>query len=308
MIMVSGGVAGVVSRTATAPFDRLKTLMQAERPGCTKNKTIKGGLTNIYRKGGWQAFFRGNGTNVVKIAPESAMKFYFFARFKRMLVDANPDDDANAAAAAGGAAGDPLHVWELFVAGAMSGMCSQTLIYPMEIVKTRLAVSDPGTYTGVWDCLAKISREEGAKAIFRGLVPSICGVIPYSSVEMGMFFSLRDWYALKHPEKDLSAFVLVGFGSVSSFCGQIVAYPLQLTRTKLQSMGLHGRPMYRGMTHVLTDTFQRAGVAGLYRGILPNFVKSIPAISLSYVVYENVLGVLRQVSRSAGGRGGTLIC
>lgn len=40
------------------------------------------------------------------------------------------------------------------------------------------------------------------------------------------------------------------------------------------------------MRGVFRDIVQREGVLGLYRGITPNFIKVIPAVSISYVVYE----------------------
>ena len=48
------------------------------------------------------------------------------------------------------------------------------------------------------------------------------------------------------------------------------------------------------MTSVFKKIIQQEGLPGLYRGITPNFVKVLPAVSISYLVYElvsNKLGV-----------------
>ena len=82
----AGAAAGAVSRTATAPMDRLKVLLQAGPTGGSftvrmatgPESTILGGLRTIYGEGGMWAFFRGNGTNVLKIMPESAVKFFAY--------------------------------------------------------------------------------------------------------------------------------------------------------------------------------------------------------------------------------------
>ena len=74
----------------------------------------------------------------------------------------------------------------------------------------------------------------------------------------------------------LQAMVVLGMGSCSSFCGQIMAYPLQLIRTKLQSSGLPGRPVYTGVTDVVKQVWEQGGPRGFYRGIVPNFMKGIP--------------------------------
>jgi solute carrier family 25 (mitochondrial phosphate transporter), member 23/24/25/41 len=137
-VLIAGGVAGAVSRTATAPMDRLKVLLQAGAGGAKEPSGIISGLRGIYAEGGWTAFFRGNGTNVLKIMPESAVKFYAFEYIRNTI------------------ARDPNHTTavERFSAGALAGVISQTCIYPLEVCKTRLSVVPTGTYK----CVQRIIR------------------------------------------------------------------------------------------------------------------------------------------------------
>ncbi|XP_060037527.1 mitochondrial adenyl nucleotide antiporter SLC25A23 isoform X5 [Erinaceus europaeus] len=72
--LVAGAVAGAVSRTGTAPLDRLKVLMQVHASK-TNRLNMWGGLRSMVLEGGVRALWRGNGINVLKIAPESAIKF-----------------------------------------------------------------------------------------------------------------------------------------------------------------------------------------------------------------------------------------
>ena len=67
--LFSGAVAGVVSRSATAPIDRLRLLLQAAAPG-TPSASMGETVSKIIKEGGMKAFFRGNGVNCLKIAPE----------------------------------------------------------------------------------------------------------------------------------------------------------------------------------------------------------------------------------------------
>ncbi|CAM9466293.1 unnamed protein product, partial [Choristocarpus tenellus] len=78
---VAGGIAGAVSRTSTAPFDRLKILLQS---GKTQG-TIVEGMTRIYKREGMRAFWNGNGANVIKIMPESAIRFLGYELFKNAI-------------------------------------------------------------------------------------------------------------------------------------------------------------------------------------------------------------------------------
>lgn len=74
--LIAGGIAGAASRTCTAPFDRLKTVMQAL--GSRKQIEILGGFKYMLEEGGVSSLWRGNGMNVIKIAPEVALKFTFY--------------------------------------------------------------------------------------------------------------------------------------------------------------------------------------------------------------------------------------
>jgi Mitochondrial carrier protein len=65
-------------------------------------------------------------------------------------------------------------------------------------------------------------------------------------------------------------------------------YPLNLVRTRLQASGSSGHPqVYTGMWDVAGKTYAKEGVRGFYRGLLPTLAKVVPAVSISYVVYEH---------------------
>ena len=76
-------------------------------------------------------------------------------------------------------------------------------------------------------------------------------------------------------------------GATSSICGQIVSYPLARVRTLLQVQGLPGYEIkHNGMIDCFKNTISTEGIKGLYKGIIPNFMKSVPAIAISYAVFE----------------------
>lgn len=158
-ILFAGAVAGTVSRTATAPMDRVKVIMQVDSVG--KYNGILDAVRKIYAEGaalpgreqyaiqpwrrrlsGCMTFYRGNGTNCIKIAPESAIKFYAYEAFKGHICQ-DPDS---------------VQVHERFAAGGLAGMVAQACIYPMEICKTRLAVAPRGMYKVRIEAMALANR------------------------------------------------------------------------------------------------------------------------------------------------------
>ncbi|XP_057289624.1 mitochondrial adenyl nucleotide antiporter SLC25A24-B-like [Hydractinia symbiolongicarpus] len=272
--LVSGGVAGVVSRSCTAPLDRLKVLLQVHSDS-KGDWGIRQGFQKMLSEGGFRSLWRGNMVNCIKIAPESAIKFFAYEHTKKLF---NSGDTKQ------------LRVYERFIAGSAAGICSQTSIYPMEVLKTRLALGKTGQYSGLVDCARKVFKQDGVRVFYRGLTPGLIGVIPYAGIDLCVYETLKVKWLNRHIEKtDPGVLVLLFCGTVSSTCGQLASYPLALIRTKLQAQTTD--PNFRGLrANGMRDMFklivEENGYLGLYRGLLPNFLKVAPAVSISYVVYE----------------------
>lgn len=176
--LIAGGVAGAASRTATAPLDRLKVKLQVQ----TARASILPAVKDIWKEGRFLGFFRGNGINIVKVAPESAVKFYTYELLKNFIGDSKGQNQADI-----GASGR-------LVAGGLAGAVAQTAIYPMDLVKTRLqtCVSDCGKAPNLGKLSKEIWVQEGPRAFYRGLVPSLLGIIPYAGIDLAAYETLKD--------------------------------------------------------------------------------------------------------------------
>eukprot|EP00899_Mesostigma_viride_P027305 jgi/Mesvir1/775/Mv17374-RA.1 len=294
--LLAGGVAGGVSRVATAPLDRIKVILQAgtHAPAKTPSLLSTSGPSlasapppprpsipalarHIYRTEGVAAFFRGNGANCIKIVPESAVKFLAYDSLKH-LVSQDPDRP--------GPAGR-------FIAGAAAGMISQGAVYPLEVAKTRLALAPAGMYRGIGGCLAAMWRAEGPRSLYRGLLPSMLGIIPYAGTDLAVYNTLRDAWVARHAHAGEApgAWTIFACGAISSTCGQLVSYPLQVVRTRLQMQGLNADKSSSssgGFLSLGRSIVRQEGVLGLYRGLGANFVKTIPSVGISYALFETV--------------------
>lgn len=172
--LLAGGIAGAVSRTSTAPFDRLKVYLIT-----TTKKTNMSGLPALYsamhkiyvQGGGVKAFWVGNGLNIVKIFPESAIKFLSYETAKRVFAK-HWDKVADQTDISG---------TSRFIAGGVGGITSQFVIYPVETVKTRMMSSASQTAKATILQTAKdIYLKAGPSAFYRGLPAGLFGVFPYS--------------------------------------------------------------------------------------------------------------------------------
>ncbi|XP_072521915.1 calcium-binding mitochondrial carrier protein SCaMC-2-B isoform X1 [Salminus brasiliensis] len=272
--LVAGGGAGAVSRTCTAPLDRLKVLMQVHASR-SNTMCIAGGFSQMIREGGIRSLWRGNGMNVLKIAPESAIKFMAYEQIKRLI----------------GSNQETLGILERLVAGSLAGAIAQSSIYPMEVLKTRLALGRTGQYTGIVGCAKHILQKEGMAAFYKGYIPNMLGIIPYAGIDLAVYETLKNSWLQRYAtdSADPGVFVLLACGTMSSTCGQLASYPLALVRTRMQAQAaaMEGGPQMT-MSGLFRHIVRTEGAMGLYRGLAPNFMKVIPAVSISYVVYENL--------------------
>ncbi|KAG8011740.1 Calcium-binding mitochondrial carrier protein SCaMC-2-A [Nibea albiflora] len=258
--LVAGGGAGAVSRTCTAPLDRLKVMMQVYGSR-TNNMCIMSGLMQMIKEGGMRSLWRGNGVNIIKIAPESALKFMAYEQIKRLI----------------GSDKETLSILERFVAGSLAGVIAQSTIYPME----------------------QIFKREGLGAFYKGYIPNMLGIIPYAGIDLAVYETLKNNYLQQYGANstDPGVFVLLACGTVSSTCGQLASYPLALVRTRMQAQAATEGSQQVTMTGLFRQILQTEGPTGLYRGLAPNFLKVIPAVSISYVVYEHLKTQLGVTSR-----------
>jgi len=292
--LVAGGVAGAVSRTATAPLERLVAFLRCH--GGPMRLGVFASFKWLLKEGGIRGLWRGNGINVLKIPVESAMKFVAYDSLKRLIVNNDKDRD--------------LLLYERFLAGSLAGGITQTCIYPLEVIKTRLTLRHSGEYTGIFDCGKKLYRSAGWEVFYRGYIPNIVGILPYAGIDLIVYETLKRNYLDQLDKAGGSrdtgiwghghAIPLLCFGAFSSCVGQTATYPLAVVRTKLQNQaglnlnlpkeqsvgGLFGGP---GLFSYIMRT---EGIKGLYRGMVPNLIKVFPAVSISYYVYEKTRELL----------------
>nr|XP_016443854.1 PREDICTED: calcium-binding mitochondrial carrier protein SCaMC-2-B-like isoform X1 [Nicotiana tabacum] len=261
--LIAGGVAGAASRTATAPLDRLKVVLQVQ----TTRASIGPAVKNIWKEGGLLSFFRGNGLNVMKVAPESAIKFYTYEMLKNVIARTKGEEQGDI-----GASGR-------LVAGGLAGAVAQTAIYPMDLVKTRLQTHS--CEGGKVPNLGKLSKDiwvkEGSRAFYRGLIPSLLGIIPYAGIDLAAYETLKDLskiYILHDSEP--GPLVQLGCGTISGALGATCVYPLQVVRTRMQAQPTNADAAYKGMSDVFRRTLQHEGLRGFYKGLFPNLLKTRP--------------------------------
>ncbi|KAK4758540.1 hypothetical protein SAY87_019841 [Trapa incisa] len=284
--LVAGGVAGGVSRTAVAPLERLKILLQVQNPHSIKYNGTMQGLKYIWRTEGFKGLFKGNGTNCARIVPNSAVKFFSYEQASRGILwlyrQQSGKEDAQ------------LTPLLRLGAGACAGIIAMSATYPMDMVRGRLTVQtekSPRQYRGIFHALSTVLKEEGPRALYRGWLPSVIGVVPYVGLNFAVYESLKDWLIKSNAfglveDNELSVTTRLACGAVAGTFGQTVAYPLDVIRRRMQMVGWRDAssvvtgdgkgkaPLeYTGMVDAFRKTVRHEGFQALYKGLVPNSVK-----------------------------------
>ena len=147
------------------------------------------------------------------------------------------------------------------------------------------------------------SSPAGIRSFYRGLPMGLIGIFPYSAIDLSTFeylkkkLTARSARILNIPEDSPSTapgnVATAAIGAFSGAFGSSIVYPINLLRTRLQSQGtvIHP-PTYTGIQDVAVKTVRQEGWRGLFKGLTPNLLKVVPAVSITYVVYENSKRVL----------------
>ena len=161
---LTGGVSAAVSKTAVAPIERVKLLLQVQDASKTIEKKYTGIIdvfVRVPKEQGFAALWRGNLANVIRYFPTQALNFAFKDTYKNMFmkgVDKKRDP------------------WKFLFAnlasGGAAGATSLFFVYPLDFARTRLAadVGKKGSreFNGLVDCLVKITKSDGPIGLYRG--------------------------------------------------------------------------------------------------------------------------------------------
>lgn len=95
-----------------------------------------------------------------------------------------------------------MEVHERFFAGSCAGAFSQTVIYPLEVLKTRLALRKTGEMTGVIKFARDMFSAEGLKVFYKGYWPNLFGIIPYAGIDLAVYETLKEYYLKKNVQQN----------------------------------------------------------------------------------------------------------
>ncbi|KAL4974430.1 mitochondrial carrier domain-containing protein [Aspergillus desertorum] len=284
-----GGVSAAVSKTAAAPIERVKLLIQTQdemlRSGRLDRKY--NGLMDCFRRTtqaeGVVSLWRGNTANVIRYFPTQALNFAFRDTYKSMFAY-KKDRDGYAKWMAGNLA-----------SGGMAGATSLLFVYSLDYARTRLANDAKSTkgggerqFNGLIDVYKKTLASDGIVGLYRGFGPSVLGIVVYRGLYFGMYDSLKPVLLTGSLEGSFLVSFLLGWG-VTTGAG-IASYPLDTVRRRM--MMTSGEAVkYSSSFDAFRQIIAREGVKSLFKGAGANILRGVAGAGV-LSIYDQVQLIL----------------
>ncbi|KAL0545295.1 hypothetical protein IC582_020447 [Cucumis melo] len=267
-LFAAGAVAGAAAKTVTAPLDRIKLLMQTHgvrvaHEGTKKAISFIEAITTIGQNEGVKGYWKGNLPQVIRVIPYSAVQLFAYEFYKKLFRGKDGE----------------LSVLGRLGAGACAGMTSTFITYPLDVLRLRLAV-EPG-YRTMSEVALNMLKEEGIASFYYGLGPSLIGIAPYIAVNFCIFDLLKKSLPEKIQKRTETSLLTA---LISASCATLTCYPLDTVRRQMQ---MRGTP-YKTVLEAISGIVAHDGVVGLYRGFVPNALKTLPNSSIRLTVYDFV--------------------
>jgi len=295
--LVAGGCAGAVTKTTVAPLERIKIIFQVQgmklKPGEAPKYTgiLQTGM-KVVREEGFLSLYRSNGVNCLRIIPVYALKFGLNDQFKLMV----KRDDQDIAKG--------LDTSQLIACGAMAGFIQNLCTYPMDLIKTRLALAkDMGIrYEGIRHCFTHTMKTEGVLGVYKGWMLATSVVMPYVAIQMSVYDILQRKlkehkvaeHLTGHDDGLLKAALQKTLsGGAAGLATQLATYPGNTMIKRNQSNGMGGREKeYSSSFDMIRKIFAKEGWKGFYKGVGVNVIKGIPNASIQFIAYDSMKHLL----------------
>jgi len=265
--MLSGVAAGV-SKTAAAPIERVKLLVQNQDEMIKQGRLDKpyNGVIDctkrVLQTEGVYPFWRGNLANVLRYFPTQALNFAFKDSIKAIF---KTPKDAPAA----------LKFGTNIASGGAAGTLSLMFVYSLDYARTRLANDAKGKggerqFNGLVDVYVKTLKSDGIQGLYRGFTISAVGIFIYRGMYFGLYDTLKPLILGADAGVGLS-FIL---GWAVTVTAGLMSYPIDTVRRRMM-MTSGGGVKYKGSMDCFIQVIKNEGFMSLMKGAGANILRGV---------------------------------
>jgi len=266
---VMGGVSAAVSKTAAAPIERVKLLVQNQGEMLKSGRLAepyKGVIDctrRVFTEEGLLPFWRGNLANCIRYFPTQALNFAFKDQIKAAFKTSKHDSY-------------PVQLGKNIASGGAAGALSLFFVYSLDYARTRLANDLKGAkkggerqFNGLLDVYKKTLASDGIQGLYRGFVISCVGIIVYRGAYFGFYDTLKPMLLGEH-SNFLTNFIL-GWG-VTVTAG-LISYPVDTIRRRMMMTSGEGTK-YKGSLDA-ARAIAKEGIPSFFRGAGANILRGV---------------------------------
>lgn len=277
------GTAAVLSKTAIAPVERVKLLLQNQQELIKTGhlarpyKGIFDCTVRVFKTEGVVAFWRSNMVNCIRYFPTQALNFAFKDKIqKRMKTSRQKESNS-------------VKVGKNILAGGTAGALSTCFVYSLDFARTLLAndAKEAGAkrtnrkYKGLIDVYCQTVRKGGITSLYTGFVISVFAIFVYRGLYFGLYDSLKPYLANRTSQTKtdlgLLPIFLVGYGVTVT--ANIIAYPIDTVRRRMM-MAAGYSIKYKGSVQCAIHILRNEGFRSLMNGAGVSVIRSLAGGSL----------------------------
>jgi solute carrier family 25 thiamine pyrophosphate transporter 19 len=182
--IASGAFAASAATLASYPLDLLRTVLSAQGHPPTYAGPWEASR-GVVRARGLQGLFAGVAPTLLEIAPSAGVQFGAYSALRQTARDLSESSE--------------LGGWQGYTCGFVAGALGKAAVHPLDVVKKRFQVAgvprdakygqsvSVSLYSGIFDCFRKVVESEGARSLFKGVVPNVVKAAPASAVTFGTY-------------------------------------------------------------------------------------------------------------------------
>jgi len=264
------GCAAVISKTAAAPIERIKLLVQNQDEMIKQGrlsepyKGVVDCTVKTFKSEGLLPFWRGNLANCLRYFPTQALNFAFKDTIKALFKSAPNESYA-------------LKFSKNIFSGGAAGALSLCFVYSLDYARTRLANDNKSAgkggerqFNGLIDVYRKTIASDGVQGLYRGFVISCVGIVVYRGFYFGLYDSLKP-ILLGDGGSLFMSFILGYTVTVSS---GLLSYPIDTIRRRM--MMTSGQAVkYKGSIDCGMQIMKNEGFMSLMKGAGANILRGV---------------------------------
>uniref|UniRef100_A0A182T519 Citrate transport protein n=1 Tax=Anopheles maculatus TaxID=74869 RepID=A0A182T519_9DIPT len=281
--IVAGGITGGIEICITFPTEYVKTQLQLDEKGATKQYNgIMDCVKKTVKTNGVLGLYRGLSVLLYGSIPKSAVRFGAFESLKGRLMEPNGQ----------------LSTSGKLLAGLGAGVAEAILaVTPMETVKVKF-INDQRSatpkYKGFFHGVGMIVRQEGLSGVYKGLTATILKQGSNQAIRFYVMETLKDVYKGDDPSKPVPKMVVGAFGAVAGAASVFGNTPIDVVKTRMQ--GLEAAK-YKNTADCALQIWKNEGPMAFYKGTVPRLSRVCLDVAITFMIYDSFMDLFNKFWR-----------